>query len=107
VGEREKKKKNQPCNVREELSSAKFINKILLEDIVTTRANRDVTGEARIIKKSDQAPTWIEEPKGEMKIDLNTSNSTLKQIPVIINQRKWIRDIDKADVTNKLSNNIN
>jgi hypothetical protein len=34
---------NQLCNVQEELSSAKLINKILLEDIVTTRANLDVS----------------------------------------------------------------
>jgi hypothetical protein len=79
--------------VQDELSSTKLINKILLEDIVTTRANLDVSNrKSKNNKKSDQTPTWTDEPKGEKKIDLNTNNSTSKQIPVIINQRKWVSD---------------
>jgi hypothetical protein len=58
--------------VQEELISAKFIKKILQEYIVTTRANLDVSNrKSKNNKKSDQTPTWIEEPKGEKKIDLN------------------------------------
>jgi hypothetical protein len=69
--------KNQLCYVQDELISAKFINKILQEDTVTTRANLDVSNrKSKNNKKSDQTRTWIEEPKGEKKIDLNSSNST-------------------------------
>jgi hypothetical protein len=38
-----------------------------------------------------------------MKIDLNSSNTPSEQIPVIINQSKWVRNTVKADVTNQSS----